>query len=328
LNRIARTTFGAALVLLSIAAAAATPVQTHGALRTDRHRIVDQHGQPVALAGPSLFWSNTGWNQEKFYNADAVKTFATGWNASVVRAAMGVDAKGGFLQDRANQARVETVVDAAIANGVYVIIDWHSHHAERHADEAVAFFRQMAAKYGHTPNVIYELYNEPLKDAAWTGTIKPYAEKVIAAIRAIDPDNLIIVGTPAWSQDVDIAAADPLKGRNLAYALHFYAGTHRQDLRDKADAAMKLGAPLFVSEWGSVNADGNGAVDAGETRLWQDYLRKHCLSQAQWALSDRKEGASLFKPGTSGTGPWTEADLTDSGKLLREILKNWKTSCQ
>jgi endoglucanase len=322
-----KTMMFAALACLACAAAAATPVQTHGALRTEGSRLVDQHGKPVALAGPSFFWSNTGWGQEKFYNAAAVKTFATDWNASLVRAAMGVDAKGGYLQDRANEARVEAVVDAAIANGVYVIIDWHSHHAERYADDAVAFFRKMATKYGHAPNVIYELYNEPLNTATWSGAIKPYAETVIAAIRAIDPDNLIIVGTPTWSQDVDIAAGDPLKGSNLMYALHFYAGTHRQGLRDKADAALSKGAPLFVSEWGSVNADGNGAVDRAETARWQDYLRKNCLSQAQWAVSDRKEGASLFKPGTSGTGPWLETDLTDSGKLLRAILKDWKSTC-
>jgi endoglucanase len=240
---------------------------------------------------------------------------------------MGIDAKGGYLQDRANQARAETVIDAAITNGLYVIVDWHSHHAERYADEAVAFFSAMAKKYGHTPNIIYELYNEPLREASWSGDIKPYASKVIEAIRAIDPDNLIVVGTPAWSQGVDVAAADPLQGRNLMYALHFYAGTHRQELRDKADAAMKRGAPLFVTEWGSVNADGNGGVDLAETRRWQDWLRKHCLSQAQWAVSDRKEGASLFRPGTSGTGPWMDADLTDSGKLLRTILKDWKTGC-
>lgn len=317
----------AALCLASGAAFAATPVQVHGALKVQGIRVVDHSGKPVALAGPSFFWSNTGWDQEKFYNANAVKTFAKDWNASVVRAAMGVDAKGGFLQDRANEARVEAVVDAAIANGVYVIIDWHSHHAERYDDEAVAFFKKMAAKYGRTPNVIYELYNEPLKEASWSGSIKPYAEKVIAAIRAIDPDNLIIVGTPAWSQDVDVAADDPLRGTNLLYALHFYAGTHKQFLRDKGDAAMKKGAPLFVSEWGSVNADGNGGVDREETLRWQDWLRRNCLSQAQWAVSDRKEGASLFKPGTPGTGPWTDADLTDSGKLLREILKNWTTTC-
>jgi len=319
--------FAAALCMASASAGAATPVQSHGALHTNGNRVVDQYGKPVALAGPSFFWSNTGWDQEKFYNADAVKTFATDWHASLVRAAMGVDAGGGYLQDRANQARVEAVVDAAIANGVYVIIDWHSHHAERYGDEAVAFFQNMARKYGRTPNVIYELYNEPLNTASWSGTIKPYAEKVIAAIRAIDPDNLIIVGTPTWSQDVDIAAGDPLKGSSLLYALHFYAGTHKQGLRDKADAAMKQGASLFVSEWGSVNADGNGAVDRAETVRWQDYLRQHCLSHAQWAVSDRKEGASLFKPGTSGTGPWTDADLTESGKLLREILKDWSTSC-
>ncbi|MTV40622.1 glycoside hydrolase family 5 protein [Duganella radicis] len=180
-----------------------TPVQTHGALRIEGSQLVDQHGKQVALAGPSFFWSNTGWGQERFYNAEAVKTFATGWHASVVRAAMGVDEGGGLLEDVANRARVETVVDAAIANGIYVIIDWHSHHAEQYPDQAVAFFTAMARKYGGTPNVIYEIYNEPL-DVSWSGTIKPYAEKVIAAIRAADPDNLIVVGTPKWSQDVDV----------------------------------------------------------------------------------------------------------------------------
>lgn len=307
--------------------AAATPVETHGALRIEGTRLLDQHGKPVALAGPSFFWSNTGWGQEWFYNVAAVTTFATQWNASLVRAAMGVDEAGGFLQDVDNQLRVEAVVDAAIKNGVYVIIDWHSHHAERYTDQAVAFFDKMARKYGHTPNVIYEIYNEPL-DVSWSGTIKPYAEKVIAAIRAVDPDNLIVVGTPKWSQDVDVAARDPLQGRNLAYSLHFYAATHKQYLRDKADAAMKLGAPLFVTEWGAVSADGNGAVDREESLRWQDYLRKHCLSQAQWAASDKKEAASLFQPGASSTGPWRDEDLTASGKLLRQILKDWRTNCQ
>jgi endoglucanase len=318
----------AALCLASFAAGAATPVQTHGALHVDGNRIVDQAGKPVALAGPSFFWSNTDWGQEKFYNKAAVDTFVHDWHASIVRAAMGVDAKGGFLQDPANEARIEAVIDAAIADGVYVIIDWHSHHAEQYSEQSVAFFQRMARKYGRTPNVIYELYNEPLKDVSWSGAIKPYAQKVIAAIRAIDPDNLIVVGTPTWSQDVDLAAADPIQGKNIVYTLHFYAGTHKQSLRDKADVALKKGLPLMVTEWGSVNADGNGAVDYAETGRWQDYLRAHCLSQAQWAVSDRKEGASLFKPGTSGTGPWTDADLTESGKLLRTILKGWKVECE
>src|SRR5690606_37227390 len=114
---------------------------------------------------------------------------------------------------------------------------------------------------------------------------------------------------------------------NMAYVLHFYAGTHKQPLRDKANVALKRGYALFVSEWGTVNANGAGAPDVAETKLWQDYLRDNCLSPANGAVSDRKEGASIFKPDTSGTGPWTEADLTPSGIIVRDYLLAATTSC-
>ena len=45
----------------------------------------------------------------------------------------------------------------------------------------------------------YELYNEPL-NRSWDNELKPYAEFVGGKIRAIDPDNLIIMGTPNWTQ--------------------------------------------------------------------------------------------------------------------------------
>lgn len=319
----------AAMLSMPLAATAATPVQTHGALAIKGNRVIDASGKPIALAGVSYFWSNSGWGQDRFYNAGSVATFAKDWNVSLVRAAMGIDGKGGYaVEPDANRARVEALVDAAIANGVYVIIDWHSHRAEKDPAAAVAFFTAMAQKYGNTPNVIYEIYNEPLRDISWSTGVKPYSQTVIDAIRAIDPDNLIIVGSPTWSQDADIAAADPVKGTNITYTIHFYAGTHKDALRAKTKAALDKGASVFVSEWGSVNADGNGAVDVEETAKWQAFMRKHCLSQANWAVSDKKEGASLFKPGASSTGPWSDADLTDSGKLVRDVLKGWKVSCQ
>ncbi|MBB3061773.1 cellulase family glycosylhydrolase [Microbulbifer rhizosphaerae] len=281
-------------------------------------------GQARSLAGPSFFWSNTEWGGERFYNAGAVSWVKSDWNATLVRAAMGVDAEGGYLEDpNGNKSRVIALVDAAIANDMYVIIDWHSHHAEDYTAQAVAFFEEMAQTYGHHDNVIYEIYNEPLQ-VSWSGVIKPYAETVISAIRAIDPDNLIIVGTPTWSQDVDAVSWDPIQGyANIAYTLHFYAGTHKQYLRDKAQTALNNGIALFVTEWGAVNADGDGAVDYGETQTWMNFLEDNNLSHANWALNDKEEGASALVPGASVTGGWGQDQLTASGQLVRDIVRNW-----
>lgn len=307
----------------------AGPVARHGALSTDGARIFGADGEAVSLAGVSFFWSTTGWGQEKFYNGDAVTHFAEDWNVSLVRAAIAADIPQGSYMDEpeANMDRAYAVIDAAIENGIYVIADWHSHHAEDNPQAAIAFFTDIAEKYGETPNLIYEIYNEPLDTADWSSTVKPYAETVIDAIREIDPDNLIVVGTPSWSQDVDKAAANPLTGYdNIAYTLHFYAASHKQDLRDKAEIAIEAGLPLMVTEWGGVNYDGDGAVDEVSVREWMDFIRQNGLSHANWAVSDKAEGASLFQPGTSPTGPWAEEDLTPSGRLVRSILMDWETS--
>lgn len=281
-------------------------------------------GQPASFAGNSLFWSNNGWGGEKFYNAGAVAWLKKDWKSNVVRAAMGVEEGGGYLQDpAANKARVRAVVDAAIANDMYVIIDWHTHHAEQYQPQAIAFFQEMARTYGNNPHVIYEIYNEPLQ-ISWSGIIKPYANAVVKAIRDIDPDNLIIVGTPQWSQKVDEASRDPITGyRNIAYTLHFYAGSHGQYLRDWATTAMQNGIALFVTEWGAVDASGDGAVNAGETWAWVDFMKKNGISNANWALNDKVEGASALVSGASATGGWAANQLTASGALAKDIIAHW-----
>ncbi len=303
-----------------------TPVEKHGSLSTDGPRLVNKNNQPVSLAGPSLFWSNNGWEGESFYNAGVVTTVAKDWKASVIRAAMGVDHSGSFIESpENNRLKVESVVDAAIENGIYVIIDWHSHHAEDVEVQAIEFFTSMATKYGHLPNVIYEIYNEPLQKTDWHKTIKPYAKNVIDAIRKIDPDNLIIIGTQTWSQDVDKAAKSPLSGYdNILYSLHFYAGTHKQSLRDRAQQAIDSGLPIFISEWGSVNADGDGMVDLEESMRWLIFAKQNGLSQVSWSISNKVEGASMIKPGASTWGGWSKDDLTPNGIFIREVLRAWE----
>ncbi len=303
---------------------AQSPVALHGALKVSGSSILDQNNSPVSFAGMSLFWSNTSWGGEKFYNTSAINSVVTDWKATIVRAAMGVDESGGYISDAANnKTRVKTVVDAAIANGIYVIIDFHSHYAHNYKQTAIDFFKEMATTYGSNPNVIYEIYNEPLS-VSWSSVIKPYALDVIKEIRAIDPDNLIIVGTPNWSQDVDVASTDPITSySNIAYTLHFYAGTHGQSYRDKAITAMNNGIALMVTEWGTVNADGNGSVNSSETDNWVTFMCQYNLSNCNWSLNDKSEGASALNSGVSTTGPWSSGNLTSSGTKIKSILSTW-----
>jgi len=294
-------------------------VAKHGLLKVSGSKIVDKNGQAVSLAGNSFFWSNDGWGGNKYYTSAVVSWLKLDWGTTIVRAAMGVDESGGYISSKDNNVnRVKTIVDAAIAQGLYVIIDWHSHHAEDYSDEAVTFFKEMASLYGAYDNVIYEIYNEPLA-ISWDATLKPYAEKVIAAIRDIDTDNLIVVGTPEWSQRVDLAAANPIDDPNVAYTLHFYAVNHKQWLRDRATATMNSGIALVVTEWGSIGYTQNDP----ETQLWMNWCRSNNLIHCSWAVNDKAEEWSIVNAGASTAGKWKESDLTESGKLGRTIVRSW-----
>ena len=301
----------------------AQPVAIHGSLSVSGNRIVNKNGVAVSFAGNSLFWSNDGWGGERYYNANVVSWLRNDWNAGIIRAAMGVEDPGGYLESKAsNGAKVKRVVDAAIANNMYVLIDWHSHNAEKYPNEAIEFFTEMAKTYGKNPHVIYEIYNEPIH-VSWSNTIKPYAERVIDAIRAIDSDNLIIVGTPKWSANVDEAANDPIQRNNIAYTIHFYAAQHKQDFRNKCQYALNKGVALFATEWGTVNANGDGAVDENETNIWMDFLKRNHISHCNWSINDKNEGASALTSNPSSQGNWTSNNLTWSGSFVRNILKSY-----
>lgn len=296
--------------------ALASPAQTHGQLRVEGTKMVGLHGDPVALRGMSLFWSQWGG---KYYTPEAIAWLAKDWQCDVVRVAVGVHAQGYLTNPEAEVAKAVTAIEAAIANGLYVIIDWHAHEPE--PELAAAFFAKMAKRYGHLPNVIYELWNEPLRDHDWATVVKPYHEHVLASIREHDPDNVVLLGTPFWSQNVDEAAADPVQGDNLAYVLHFYAGSHGQALRDKADAARALGVALFVSEWGTSMANGNDGVFVDEAQAWIDYMRTHDMGWCNWSLFDKDESSAALMPGASERGGWDASDVSPSGRFVRDTLR-------
>ena len=294
----------------------AQPVKKHGNLSVQGIQLTDEHGKPVVLNGVSYGWLN--WWSE-FYNAKSVKWLATDWKCDVIRAAMGVEPDGGYIEKpQWSKEKIETVIKAAIKNNIYVIIDWHSHNIR--LPEAKDFFADMATKYGKYPNVIYELYNEPVKDT-W-GQVKDYSIELIKIIRAIDPDNVILVGSPHWDQDINLAADEPIKGfSNLMYTCHFYAGTHGQSLRDKCDYALQKGIPVFISESAGMEASGNGPINYAEWQKWIDWCADKKISLVTWSVSAKRETCSMMKQGVSPEGNWKEADLQESGIKTRELLR-------
>lgn len=299
-----------------------TLVERFGRLQVNGSHVTAENGDKISLAGNSLFWSNAG-DVADYYNAQTVNHLADDWGSSIIRAALGVketwDGGNGYIDNTQNQkAKIRSVIDAAIAKGIYVIIDWHTHAAEDYTTEAVAFFTEMADLYGDNDHVIYEIYNEPINQS-WND-IKSYASQVIAGIRSKDPDNLIIVGTSTWSQDVHLAAADPITGDpNLAYTLHFYANTHMQWLRDRATSAMNDGIAIFVTEWGTTDASGNGGYNPQESQNWMDFMIANDISYVNWVVADKNEDSAIVQP-NQGVQGLLNGNLTTSGIFIRDHL--------
>lgn len=296
----------------------AQPVKMHGQLSVKGVQLVDQKGEPVMLRGVSYGWHNW-W--PRFYNRGSVKWLRDDWKATVVRAAMGVDPERGYFRSKEwSVETIEKVIDAAIENDIYVIVDWHSHTI--HQKEAIEFFEHIARKYGDKPHVLYEIFNEPER-IQWE-LVKKYSIEVIQAIRRIDPDNIILVGSPHWCQDLHIVADDPIIGfDNLMYTVHFYAATHKQGLRDRCMYALSKGIPIFASETAGMEATGNGPINHAEWQTWIDWMEQSQISWITWSISDKNETCSMLTPEADSKGEWSENHLKESGKLTRAYLRKY-----
>ena len=300
-----------------------SPYALHGKLHVDGTTLTDEHGEAYQLKGVSTH--GIGWFPQ-YVNGD---TFADlkSWGADAVRLAM-YTAEGGYCEgsddnkDKLKQL-VDTGVQAATDLGMYVIIDWHvlnDHDPWNYEDEAEKFFAEMSEKYKDYGNVIYEICNEPNSGPDWS-RVKSYAEKIIPVIRENAPDAIIIVGTPTWSQDIDRAAADPISGYdNIMYALHFYADTHRDYLRDRMKAAIDAGLPVIVSEFGICDASGSGANNYDEGNKWIAAMDDYNVSYFIWNLSNKSETSALISSGCSKLSGFEDTDLSDSGKWYKEVL--------
>ncbi len=313
-----------AFCLVSFSFGRVGPVSQYGQLQAGKNsagqgRIYGscqgvKSGSEVQVQGMSLFWSIAG-DVGDFWNSSTVTGLVQRQNIQLIRAAMGVDEDWGsgnyFTNQSKYQGMMDAVVQAAIDNDIYVIIDYHSHKASSDVNSAKSFFSRMAQKWGGYDNVIFEVFNEPTSQS-WN-EIKTYANAVVATIRQYS-DNLVLVGNPSWDQFPNYAINNEVTDskNNIAYTFHFYAGSHSTGNEGShAVSAMNSGLSVFVSEWGTVNADGDGGV-SNNASTWLTWMNQYKLSGANWAVSTKNEGASYFNGSAwnySESGKWVNSNI-------------------
>ena len=298
------------------------------ALSVKGNQLVNDKDEIVQLKGISTH--GIAWFPE-YINEQCFKELKQQWGINVIRIAMYTAESGGYCTGGDKEylkSLVKKGIEYATKCNMYVIIDWHilsDGNPNTYKEEAKTFFDEMSKVYGKQNNIIYEICNEPNGVTSWKD-IKQYAEEIIDVIRKNDANNVILVGTPNWSQFVEQAAESPITNKsNIMYTLHFYAATHKQDLRNSMKNAIEKGLPIFVSEFGICDASGNGAIDTEQANEWIKMMNKYYISYVAWNLSHKSETSAILKSDCKKNNGFTNDDLSDSGKWLYKILTNKDT---
>ncbi len=294
-----------------------------GPLHVEGTKLCGSDGSFVQLKGISTH--GLAWFPD-YVNEECFSQFKTQWDMNVIRLALYTAEYNGCCSG-GDQNQLKTLVHNGVRyatnQDMYVIIDWHilsDSNPNQHIDEAIAFFDEMSRTYAGHNNVLYEICNEPNGGTSWDD-IKAYAGTIIDIIRKNDKDGVIIVGTPGWSQYVDEAARDPITGfDNIMYSLHFYAATHKEDLRNRMVSAIQAGLPIFVTEYGICDASGNGEIDTVQARQWIDLMDQNHISYVAWNLSNKNETSSILNSSCAKTSGFLESDLSESGRWLHHML--------
>lgn len=296
--------------------------KVHGKLCVKGNKLCDSMGTPFQLKGPSTL--GLVWYPE-YINKEAFETVYN-WGANLIRLAMYTMEEDGYLSG-GNQEYTRELIDKGVIYatelGMYVIIDWHilsDNNPMTHKKEAAEFFEIMSAKYSSYDNVLFEICNEPNGDDVDWPIVKAYAEEIIPIIRKNSPDAIILVGTPRWSQLVDDAADNPIDKHNIMYSLHYYASSHKEELREKMLYALNKGIAIFVDEYSNCDASGNGIIDENQAHAWARVVDENLLSYAQWNLSNRDESSAMIKADCNKTSHWSDEDLTETGLWMKNRL--------
>jgi endoglucanase len=181
-------------------------------------------------------------------------------------------------------------------------------------NDSVTFWKQIASLYANSPNVLFELFNEPHPTdsqgkewwACWqqgcqitndtsyetycqcTET-KSYQgvgmQALVNAVRSTGANNIVFVAGLNWGFDLSQLGSFPITGTNVAYDSHPYPyGGKMPPNWDAAFGNLSATAPVVSLENGQYDCGKNpdGTVDNYMLQLL-DYFDAHLIGWTAWA---------------------------------------------
>lgn len=310
-------------------------VNSYGALSVNGNDINNSEGLKVVLKGMSSYGIQECGD---FFTSEVVKTLAEDWGCDVLRIAITGDANSeGYMKEPERYFdNICKICDMCVAQGIYVIVDWnvlYGESSDENTDAAVDFFSRLSVIYSDTDNIIYEINNDPVKandelgaSDEWENNIKPFATRVIDAIRENDSNNIIIVGTPKNGLGVNAASKSQLEYSNIAYGFRFFSGPHTEEQRNAVAEALGDGVCVFVTQWALTNEYGVGGIHLPESNKWIEFFRKNGISWCNYAIgstsTDDTNALNLddgrYTDEQKNSGHWPLGLISESGSFARE----------
>ncbi|WP_214104804.1 cellulase family glycosylhydrolase [Acrocarpospora catenulata] len=316
-------------ITVQTASGGGTPVAANGQLRVCGTKLCNEAGKQIQLRGMSshgIQWYN------QCLNTASLDALANDWKADILRISMYIQEGGYETNPRMFTDRVHQLIDMATARGMYALVDWHMltpGDPNYNLSRAQTFFTEIAQRHNAKKNVLYEIANEPNGDSVTWSVIRNYANQLVPVIRQYDPDAPILVGTPAWSSlgvsgpgdQTDTIRNNPVSGTNIMYTFHFYAASHGTAYLNALSRAADL-LPMFVSEFGTQTASGDGANNFSRSQQYLDLMAQKKISWVNWNYSDDFRTGAVFTTGTCPNGPFAGTSrLKEAGVWVRDRIR-------
>ncbi|MEE4287637.1 MAG: cellulase family glycosylhydrolase [Mariniphaga sp.] len=224
--------------------------------------------------------------------------------------------------------RIKQVVDSALSNGLYAIINMHHHEAlyenpDSQKERFIAQWKQISAFFKDYPDsLLFELMNEPhgnLTPEKWN----EFYLEVLDSIRTDNPERIVLIGTPEYGGLGGLPYLEIPDDENIILTVHYYnpfqfthqgaswvggnadewLGTEwldteteremmRQDFAPLKAFEIEHNIPVHIGEFGAYSK-----ADIKSRARWTTFLSRYLEELGwSWAYWEFSAGFGVYNP--------------------------------